>query len=324
LALLGGAVAWPVIWPLVASAQQAPVPVIGFLHGGPAEFNARFLDAFRSGLREQGFTEGRNVTIEYRWAGGQLDRLPDMAADLVRRRVAVIATPLSTQAALAAKAATTTIPIVFGTGGDPVAMGLAKTFSRPGGNATGVAFMTAELALKRMGVMHELLPTATHFAVLVKTGNPMSDATIKDLTESAGVPGATLEVVYADSNEEIDAAFAKLAQSRVNALLIAPDEFFTGRIPQLAALSTRYGIPSNYVTREFPEAGGLSSYGPDRLNAYREVGIYTGRVLKGANPAELPVEQPTKFELVINVRTAEALEPTGVTRNAVTAVWRYA
>jgi putative ABC transport system substrate-binding protein len=304
ITLLGGAAA---VWPIAARAQQPAMPVVGFLHAGPPAPNANFVAAFRSGLSETGFIEGHNVTIEYRWAAGQLDRLPEMAADLVRRNVAVIATPLSTQAALAAKAATTTIPIVFGSGGDPVALGLVASFSRPGGNVTGISIMTGELAAKRLGIMHELMPAATRFAVLGNSHNALTEETLKGLQPNAGALGTHVEFLYAGTDSEIEAAFATMVQTRTDALLIAPDEFFTSHITQLVTLSQRHALPSSYVIREFPRAGGLISYGPDFENAYRETGNYTGRVLKGEKPADLPVSQPTKFVMAINLKTAKTL-----------------
>jgi putative tryptophan/tyrosine transport system substrate-binding protein len=233
--------------------------------------------------------------------------LPELAADLIRRNVSVIATPLSTQATLAAKAATTTIPIVFGSGADPVAVGLVASFSRPGGNVTGVAFMSAQLGAKRLGVLHELLPSTTHLAVLGNSHNELTVETIKDVDANAGAVGMQVDAFYASTDTEIEAAFAAMAQKHAQALLIAPDEFFTTRMESLANLSLRNAIPATYAISEFAKAGGLMSYGPDFANAYRETGIYTARVLKGENPANLPIEQPTKFEFVINLKTAKAL-----------------
>ena len=295
-------------WPLVAHAQQSTMPVIGFLHAGSPEPNAKFVAAFRDGLSESGFVEGNNVAIEYRWAAGRLNMLPELAADLVRRNVAVITTPLSTQATLAAKAATTTIPIVFSSGGDPIAMGLVASFSRPGGNITGVAFMSAQLGAKRIGVLHELLPSATQLVVLGNSHNALTEETVKDVKANAGAVGMHVDALYASTDTEIEAAFAAMAQNHAETLLIAPDEFFTTRMEKLATLSLRYGLPSTYVISEFAKAGGLMSYGPDFANAYRETGIYTGRVLKGEKPANLPVEQPTKFQFVINLKTAKAFQ----------------
>jgi putative ABC transport system substrate-binding protein len=304
ISALGGAT---VAWPLAARAQQAGMPVVGFLHAGSPDPNAAFVAAFRKGLTETGFVEGQNVTVEYRCAAGQPDRLPEMAADLVQRNVAVISTPLSTQATLAAKAATSTIPIVFGSGADPIALGLVTSFSRPGGNVTGVAFMSAQLGPKRLGVLHDLLPAANHVAVLGNSHNALTEATIKDVRASAGALGMSVEFVYAGTESEIEVAFATLAQNHADALLIAPDEFFTAHMARLAEASLQHGIPSTYVISEFAKAGGLMSYGPDFVDAYREVGNYTGRVLKGEKPGDIPVEQPTKFEFVINLKTARAL-----------------
>jgi len=263
--------------------------------------------AFRKGLAEAGYVEGQNVAIEFRWAAGHDDRLPELAADLIRRRVAVIATPLSTQAALAAKAATTTIPIVFGTGGDPVALGLVTSFNRPGGNVTGISFMTAEMGAKLLGLLHELVPQAARFVALVNPTSSLAEPFIKDLQGGARSLGLQAEVLYAGTDREIDAAFATLVQKRADALLIAPDALFTSRRAELAALSLRHAVPATHVIREFAEAGGLMSYGPNLANAYQQTGIYTGRVLKGEKPADLPVQQPIKFELVINLKTAKAL-----------------
>jgi putative tryptophan/tyrosine transport system substrate-binding protein len=304
ISALGGAAA---TWPLGARAQQSGVPVVGFLHAGSPEPNAAFVAAFLKGLTETGFVEGQNVTVEYRWAAGRLDRLPEMAADLIHRHVAVISTPLSTQATLAAKAATSTIPIVFGSGGDPIALGLVTSFSRPGANVTGVAFMSAQLGSKRLGVLHDLLPAAVHFAVLGNSHGALTDATVADVKASAGALGMSVEFVYASTENEIEVAFATLTQNHADALLIAPDEFFTAHMVQLADASLHHGIPSTYVISQFAKVGGLMSYGPDFVDAYRQVGIYTGRILKGENPADIPVEQPTKFEFVINLRTARAL-----------------
>jgi putative tryptophan/tyrosine transport system substrate-binding protein len=304
LSVFGGAA---VVWPLAARAQQSGVPVVGFLHAGSPEPNAAFVAAFLKGLTETGFVEGRNVTVEYRWAAGRLDRLPEMAADLIHRNVAVISTPLSTQATLAAKAATSTIPIVFGSGGDPIALGLVTSFSRPGANVTGVAFMSAQLGPKRLGVLHDLLPAAAHFAVLGNPHGALTDATVADVKASAGTLGMSVEFVYASTENEIEVAFATLTQNHADALLIAPDEFFTAHMVQLADGSLHHGIPSTYVISQFAKVGGLMSYGPDFVDAYRQVGIYTGRILKGENPGDIPVEQPTKFEFVINLRTARAL-----------------
>src|SRR5262245_7388701 len=259
ITLLGGAAAFP----LAAHAQHAAMPVIGFLHGGSPEPNVNPVAAFRKGLAEAGYVEGQNVAIEFRWAAGHDDRLPELAADLIRRRVTVIATPLSTQAALAA---TTTIPIVFGTGGDPVALGLVTSFNRPGGNVTGISFMTAEMGAKLLGLLHELVPQAARFVALVNPTSSFADPFIKDLRESARTLGLHAEVLYAGDEREIEAAFVTLVQKRADALLIAPDALFTSRRAQLATLSLRHAVPSTHVIREFAEAGGLMSYGPNLAN----------------------------------------------------------
>jgi putative ABC transport system substrate-binding protein len=303
ITLLGGAAAWP----LAARAQPSGVPVIGFLHTGSLELNAKLLAGFRQGLAQSGFIEGRNVTIEFRWAAGHDERLPELAADLVHRRVSVIASPASTPAALAAKAATTTIPIVFATGGDPVALGLVASLNRPGGNVTGIAFQTVELAGKDLGLLRELLPEARQFVALVNPNLALTDTLIQRLQTAAVALGLQLEIVRATTDREIETAFARLSQSAGIALLLGPDPSFTSRRVQLVALAARYALPTMYVAREFPEVGGLISYGPDLTNAYRETGRYSGRILKGVNPAELPVAQPTKFELVINRQTAGSL-----------------
>jgi putative tryptophan/tyrosine transport system substrate-binding protein len=306
IALFGGAA----VWPEAARARQPAMPVVGFLHAGSPEPNVKFVEAFREGLSATGYVEGQNVGIEFRWAKGQLNRLPELAADLVQRRVAVIATPLSTQATVAAKAATSTIPIVFGSGGDPVALRLVESFNRPGGNATGIAFMTGEIGGKRLSILHELIPAAVHFAVLGNSHNVLSQETIKDLEATAQGFGQQIDVLYAGTSDEMEAAFVTLARQGVDGLLIAPDEFFTSQMAQLAALSLNHKVPSAYVIREFATLGGLMSYGPNFANAYRAVGYYTARVLKGEKPSEMPVSQPTKFEMVINLKTAKALKLT--------------
>jgi len=303
LSVLGSAAAWP----LATRAQQAAMPVIGFLHPGSAEPNhSVILAPFRQGLSETGYVEGRNVAIEYRWAQDNNDRLPALAADLVRYGVNVIATPGSSAAALAAKAATTTIPIVFGIGIDPVGVGLVSTFNSPGGNVTGVASMNAQLGPKRLGLIRELLPQAARFGLLVNPGNPTNeDVLVRDL--QAVAIDKHIEAVRATTVREIDAAFASLSQQRTDALLVAPDALFSTRRVQLATLATRHAIPAIYVDRVFPEAGGLMSYGSNILDRERQVGIYTGRVLKGEKPADLPILRASKFEFVINLTTARAL-----------------
>jgi putative ABC transport system substrate-binding protein len=302
ITLLAGAAAWP----LATRAQQPAMPVIGFLHPGSAEPNSFILAAFRQGLSETGYVEGGNVAIEYRWAQDNNDRLPALAADLVRRGVNVIATPSSTAAALAAKAATTTIPIVFSIGIDPVGVGLVSTFNRPGGNATWVVSMNTQLGPKRLGLMRELLPQAARFGLLVNPGNPTNaDILVRDL--HAVAIDKHIEVVRATTVREIDAAFASLSQQRTDALLVNPDAFFSTRRVQLATLATRHAIPVIYVDRIFPEAGGLMSYGSNIVDRERRVGIYTGRILKGEKPADLPIERASKFEFIVNLTTARAL-----------------
>jgi putative tryptophan/tyrosine transport system substrate-binding protein len=305
ITLLGGAAA---AWPLAARAQQAAMPVIAFINAGTSDASARNAAAFRNGLSETGYVEGQNVTVEYHWLEGKYDRLPSLMADLVRRRVAVIATPGSNPAALAAKTATTTIPIVFGVGEDPVKLGLVASLARPGGNATGINYFTTELMAKRLGLLHELVPKAVRIAVLVNPANaPSAEATLRDAPEAARAIGLQIQILNASTSREIEAAFATLVRDRADALYIGPDGFFGTRRVQFATLAMRHVIPTAYAIREFPEVGGLMSYGTDRLDMFRRVGVYTGQVLKGAKPADLPVEQSTKFEFVINMQTARAL-----------------
>jgi putative tryptophan/tyrosine transport system substrate-binding protein len=294
-------------WPFAARAQQPAMPVIGFLHSGSPEPMASRLSAFRKGLAEAGYVEGQNVAIEFRWAAGRDDRLPDLAADLIRRGVAVIATPGSTPAALAAKAATTTIPIVFGVADDPVALGLVDSLNRPGGNATGVNFQLAELLTKRLGVLREIAPGSNRFVALVNPNTAYTEAEVKDLQANAPALGLPIEILRASNGREIDAAFANLVQKPGGALLVGPDAFFISRRAQIVTLAARHAISAIYSTRDFAEAGGLMSYGPNLADAYQQMGTYVGRVLKGEKPAVLPVVQPTKFELVVNLNTARAL-----------------
>ena len=304
ITLLGGAAAWPV----TARAQQSALPVVGFINAGTSDASARSAAAFHKGLSETGYVENQNVTVEYHWLQGKYDRLPSLIADLVHRRVAVIATPGSGPAALAAKAATTTIPIVFGVGEDPVKLGLVASLARPGGNATGINFFTGELVAKRLGLLHELVPKAVRIAVLVNPANvPSAEATLRDVPEAARAIGLQIQVLNASTSREIEAAFATLVRDRADALYIGPDGFFGTRRVQFATLAMRHVIPTAYSIREFPEVGGLMSYGTDRLDMFRRVGIYTGQVLKGAKPADRPVLQSTKFEFVINMQTARAL-----------------
>jgi putative ABC transport system substrate-binding protein len=302
LTLLSGAAAWP----LTARAQQPAMPVVGFVNAGSSD--ARNLAAFRKGLNGAGYVEGQNVTVEYHWLDGQFDRLPSLMADLVRRRVAVIATPGGNFAALAAKAATTTIPIVFGVGEDPVKLGLVTNLARPDGNTTGISFFTLEVAAKRLGLLHDLVPKAVRIAVLVNPANvPTAEATLRDMPEAARAIGLQIQLLNASTIREIEAAFAVLVRDRADALFVAGDTFFVSRRVQFATLAARYGIPAAYPGREFVEVGGLMSYATDRGDMFRQVGAYTGQILKGAKPADLPVLQSTKFEFVINLQTARAL-----------------
>jgi putative ABC transport system substrate-binding protein len=303
ITLLGGAA---VAWPLAARAQQAAMPVVGFVAGGVLD--ARRAAAFRKGLNEAGFFEGQNVTVEYHWLEGQYDLLPSLMADLVRRRVAVITTPAANYAAQAAKAATTTIPIVFGVGEDPVGLGLVASLARPGGNVTGVNFFMAELIAKRLGLFHELVPKAVRIAALINPANvPTTEATLRDIPGAARAIGLQIQVFKAGTNQEIEAAFAAIMRDRADALFVAPDAFFGSQRVQFATLATRYAIPATYSSRETVEVGGLMSYAADTLDGLRQVGVYTGQVLKGAKPTDLPVLQSTKFEFVINLKTAKAL-----------------
>jgi ABC-type uncharacterized transport system substrate-binding protein len=306
IAFLGSGAA--AAWPFTARAQQLAMPVIGFLGSTSAEMSAKSLEAFRKGLRETGYVEGRNVAIEFRWTGGREDRIPELAADLIRRQVAVIAAPVSTAGALAAKAATSSIPIVFGTASDPVALGLVASLNRPGGNATGVKTLNVELTAKRLGLLHELAPQATRFVALVAPNAALTDAIIKDVNASVPTLGVPVEILYAgNSDRDIEAAFANLSQSPGAALLVTVDAFFFTRRAFIVTLAARHALPTVYFTREFADAGGLISYGTSFDNVYELIGIYTGRILKGEKPADLPVAQATKFDLVINLVTARAL-----------------
>jgi putative tryptophan/tyrosine transport system substrate-binding protein len=292
-------------WPLAVRAQQPALPVVGFVSAGSPE--PLLAAAFRRGLDEAGYVEGHNVTVEYHWLEGQFDRLPSLMADLVRRRVAVIATPYGNFAALAAKAATTTIPIVFSVGEDPVKLGLVASLARPGGNLTGINFFVTELAAKRLAIFHELVPKAVRIAVLVNPANIPVESALRDIPETARALGLQTQVLNASTSGEIEAAFASLVRDRADALFVAPDVFFTSRRVQFAILAASYRIPASYASRQAVEAGGLMGYDTDREGTYRQVGAYTGQILKGAKPADLPVLQSTKFELVINLQTARAL-----------------
>jgi len=302
ITFLGGAA---VAWPVAANAQQSAMPVIGYLYSGAPETSANFLAAFRKGLSDLGFSEGRNLEIEYRWALNEPERLPELAADLVRRRVSVIAAPGTPAAALAAKAATTTIPIVFRTGSDPVQLGLVASLNRPGGNVTGVSAMTWEIGTKRVGLLHELLPGAARFAGLVDRTDPFAESLIGDVRAAASSIGRQIEFVTVNTSREIDTAFASLVQKRPDALLVIPQGLFINRRVQLVTLATRHGLPAIYPAREFTEIGGLMSYGSSPTDQYRQAGIYTGRVLKGEKPADMPILRASKFELIINLQTAK-------------------
>jgi ABC-type uncharacterized transport system substrate-binding protein len=302
ITLLGGAVASP----LAARAQQATMPMIGFLHAGLPDSFVHLVAAFRKGLSQSGYVEGQNVTIEYRWAQNENDRLPELAADLVRRRVAVIVTPASTAATLAAKGATTTIPIVFETGADPVKIGLVASLNRPGGNATGVSDIGVELGAKRLGLLHELLPEAARFAALVNPSNPfITEPFVAEMQTAGSAIGRQIEVVTTSTKSDIDAAFGTLVKERADAFLISPDALFVSRRVQLVTLAARHVLPALYHRREFAEAGGLMSYGSKLADQFRQTGVYVGRILKGEKPAEMPVQLPIKFELVINLQTAK-------------------
>jgi putative tryptophan/tyrosine transport system substrate-binding protein len=309
ITLVGGAAVAPsILWPLASRAQQPAVPVVGFINLSSLDANALRAAAFRKGLHETGFVEGQNVTVEYYWLEGHYERLPALIADLVKRRVAVIATPGGEPAAIAAKAATATIPIVFGVGDDPVRLGLVASLARPGGNATGINFFTQEVVAKGLQLLHDLVPKAVRVAVLINPANASSaETTLRDVKEAATAIGLQIQILNASTTGEIDAAFATLARERPDALFVAPDQFFGSRRVQFATLAARDGIPAFRADREDVAVGGLMSYGASITDMYRQVGVYTGSILKGAKPADLPVLQSTKFELVINLQTARAL-----------------
>jgi putative ABC transport system substrate-binding protein len=302
IAALGGTA---VAWPLAARAQQPRLPVVGYLDPGAPESSASFVTAFRKGLSETGFVEGRNVSIEYRWYN-DYGRAAELAGDLVRRRVAVIATPGAT-AALAAKRLTETIPIVFGTATDPVEVGLVASLNRPGGNITGFTTMNTDLGGKRLGMLRELMPRATRFAFLIDPASITADAHVKDMEAAASAIGRQLDVLTASTNREIETAFASLMQRRTDALLVAPTVPFNNRVVQLVSPAAHHRVPTMYARRDFPDAGGLMSYGTSTADFYRQVGLYTGRILKGEKPADLPVQRAAKFEFVINLQTARLL-----------------
>jgi putative tryptophan/tyrosine transport system substrate-binding protein len=304
ITLIGGAAA---AWPLAARAQQPTVPVIGFLHSASHAPNAHMVRAFHSGLKEAGYVEGQNVAIVYRYADGQYDRLPMLAAELVRSQVAVLAATGGDPAVLAARAVTATIPIVFTTGSDPVALGYVASLNRPGGNVTGVVLLSSNLGAKRIGLLRELVPKADAIGALVNPTYPVATAQLKEVQEAAASVGVRLIIANASAERDFEPAFALLVQQRSSALMISSDPFFNSRRDQIVALAARHAVPAIYEWREFAEAGGLMSYGTSVTEAYRLAGIYAGRVLKGDKPADLPVMQSSKFEFVINLKTAKAL-----------------
>jgi putative ABC transport system substrate-binding protein len=302
MTLLGGAVTWP----LAARAQQAAIPVVGVVRDGSADTAARYVSAFRKGLNETGYFEGQNVTVEYYWLEGRYDRLPALLADLARRQVAVIATPGQVPT-IAAKAAITTVPIVFGVGDDPVQLGLVASLARPGGNATGINFFVQEVVAKRLRLLHDLIPNAVRIAVLVNPKNAaVETTTLREVREAAPALGLQIQILNASTIGEIDAAFATLSRERPDALFVAGDAFFLDRRVQFATLTARDRIPASYSVRESVAAGGLMSYGPDLAEVFRQIGVYTGSILKGAKPNDLPVLQSTKLEFVLNLQTARA------------------
>jgi putative tryptophan/tyrosine transport system substrate-binding protein len=304
IAGLGGVVTWP----LAARAQQAAMPVVGFVNGASGDASAANVTAFREGLGESGYVDGQNLIVEYHWLNGDYASLPALMGDLVRRRVAVIATPASTAPALAAKAATATIPIVFGVASDPVKLGLVASFPRPGGNATGIDILGSELSAKRLALLHDLVPKAVRIAVLINPANRANaEMTLRGVEEAAGGLGLQIRMFNATSGREIDAAFVTIEEERLDALFVGPDAFFAGRGVQLATLAARARVPSSCADREIVKAGGLMNYNIDLADSFRLVGAYAGRILKGAKPADLPVVLPTKFEFIINLQTARLL-----------------
>ena len=314
--LIGGAAA---AWPLAVRAQQAAMPVIGYLSARSPDDTAHLVVAFRKGLSESGFVEGQNVTIEYRWALGQHDQLPALALELVQRPVDVIVSTGGESAALAAKRATSTIPIAFVIGSDPVILRLAASYNQPGGNATGINILTAALEPKRLGILHQLVPQAETIAVLLNPNFPSYERQLRDVQEAARAMGLKIHVLRAATDREIDTAFETVAQEHIAAITVAADPFFDTRRDKLVALAARHAVPTMYHFREFAAAGGLISYGIDLRDTYRQIGVYAGRILRGTKPANLPVLQPTKFEFVINLKTAKALGltiPSGVLSTA--------
>jgi putative ABC transport system substrate-binding protein len=304
ITLLGGAAAWP----LAAGAQQPAMPVVAVVNVRSAEGSSLHRAAFLKGLNETGTIEGQNVTVEYHWLEGQYDRLPSLMVDLVHHRVAVIVTPAFTAGAQAAKVATTTIPIVFGVAEDPVKLGLVDSLARPGGNATGINLFSVEVAAKRLGLLHDLVPKAVRIAALVNPASVLiTEMMLQDIPEAARALGLQIQILNASTNREIEAAFATLVRDRADALFVAPDGFFGSRRVQFATLAAHHRVPAAYPLREFVEAGGLMSYGTDFLDMWHQVGVYTGKILKGAKPADLPVLQSTKFEFAINLQTAREL-----------------
>jgi len=304
ITLLGGVAT---AWPLAVRAQQPAMPVIGFLNGQTPNAHALPTASFRQGLNEAGFAEGQNVAIEYRWAEGHYERLPALAADLVGRQVAVMVTTGSLLSSIVGKAATTTIPIVFVVGSDPVKMGLVSSLNRPGGNVTGITQFTTALEPKRLEMLHELVPSAGVVGVLVNPNNPTTEAQLREMQAAASTMGKQIDILKAGSERDIDTVFATLDQQRPGALLVGSDPFLSGRIEQLVAQAAHHAVPAIFQWREFAAAGGLMSYGTNLADSYRLAGIYTGRILKGAKPTDLPVQQSTRVELVINLKTAKAL-----------------
>jgi putative tryptophan/tyrosine transport system substrate-binding protein len=296
-----------VVWPLIARAQQGAIPVIGFLNSASPQPFENYVAGFRAGLKETGYVDGQNVAIEFRWAEGHYDRLPGMAADLVRRKVAVLVATGGSPAVLAAKAATTTIPIAFTIGGDPVRLGIVTSLSRPGGNITGVDLFVNQMETKRLGLLRALVPKADLIAILLNPNNPIATDQMKEVQEVARATGQQIEILSASSESEINAAFATVVQLHAAAMLVCGDPFFNSQRDKIIALAARHAIPAIYEQREHALAGGLMSYGTSLSDGYRQVGIYTGRILKGEKPADLPVLQATKFEFVINLKTAKAL-----------------